>query len=73
MISCEISFDVCTYELISKRIENGIDEHEVYSVQMQKKVMKENSTILIVRVLCSIVLTLPHRLLQYYGKKFRKN
>ena len=37
MISCEISFDVRTYELISKRIENGIDEHEVYSVQMQKK------------------------------------
>ena len=61
MISCKISFDVCTYELISKRIENGIDEHEVYSVQMQKKkVMKENSTILIVRVLCSIVLILYH-------------
>ena len=58
---------VLTYEPTSKRIENGLDE--VYSVQMQKKVMKENSTILIVRVLCSIVLTLPHRLLQYYGKK----
>ena len=45
---------VLTYEPTSKRIENGLDE--VYSVQMQKKVMKENSTILIVRVLCSIVL-----------------
>ena len=73
MISCEISFDVRTYELISKRIENGIDEHEVYSVQMQKKGYERkfhNFDSTCIMFYCT---TLPHRLLQYYGKKFRKN
>ena len=59
---------VLTYEPTSKRIENGLDE--VYSVQMQKKGYERkfhNFDCTCIMFYCT---TLPHRLLQYYGKKF---